>query len=463
MIRCDVLIPTADRPAALAVTLAGLAAQSARLRVVVADQSVAPAADHPAVASLLRALQVDGAEVEVHRRTERRGVAEQRDFLLGRADSAHVLCLDDDVWLRPWAVQTLQDALVELACGFVGMAVVGLSHRDDHRPEQLATFTPWDGDDVAPERIRPGDAAWRRHELHNAANPLHLAGSAPHRRAARWGRRRPGPDRAVPVLAGRGGPVPGGGGPARRDAGADPSRARGDRPGPGGRRVRRDLAAAGSVLSGSGIDDDEALVVVHPGATDPRRRWPAQRFATVAHGLAAAGARVVVVGSAPEAALVARVADAVPGAVALAGVLDLPGLAGLLARAALLVGNDSGPRHLAEAVGTRTVSVYWFGNVINAAPATRQRHRVHISWTTRCPVCNLPCVGEPFPDRCPHDVSFVADVAVDLVRDSARALLADAMADGTAEEPGAATPGSATPAGPGWAARGSAARAISPG
>ena len=175
MIRCDVLIPTADRPAALAVTLAGLAAQSARLRVVVADQSVAPAADHPAVASLLRALQVDGAEVEVHRRTERRGVAEQRDFLLGRADSAHVLCLDDDVWLRPWAVQTLQDALVELACGFVGMAVVGLSHRDDHRPEQLATFTPWDGDDVAPERIRPGDAAWRRHELHNAANPLHLA------------------------------------------------------------------------------------------------------------------------------------------------------------------------------------------------------------------------------------------------------------------------------------------------
>lgn len=241
----------------------------------------------------------------------------------------------------------------------------------------------------------------------------------------------------------------------------------------------RDLAAAGSVLSGSGIDDDEALVVVHPGATDPRRRWPAQRFATVAHGLAAAGARVVVVGSAPEAALVARVADAVPGAVALAGVLDLPGLAGLLARAALLVGNDSGPRHLAEAVGTRTVSVYWFGNVINAAPATRQRHRVHISWTTRCPVCNLPCVGEPFPDRCPHDVSFVADVAVDLVRDSARALLADAMAEGTAdamadgmadamadgtvEEPGAATPGSATPAGPGWAARGSAARAISPG
>jgi hypothetical protein len=49
-----------------------------------------------------------------------------------------------------------------------------LSYRDDHRPAELEPFEEWH-DAVLPERVRRGGAQWRRHLLHNAANPTHLA------------------------------------------------------------------------------------------------------------------------------------------------------------------------------------------------------------------------------------------------------------------------------------------------
>ncbi len=118
------------------------------------------------------------------------------------------------------------------------------------------------------------------------------------------------------------------------------------------------------------------LAVLHVGASDPRRRWPPESFARVGDALAAAGTEVVVIGAADErAAVTSTVAAMRERAVALAGVLSLPALVGLLSRAAVTVGNDSGPLHLAEAVGAATVGVYWCGNLINAGPATRTRHR----------------------------------------------------------------------------------------
>jgi hypothetical protein len=185
---CDVLIPTVDRAGALAVTLAGLAGQppGSVARVVVADQSAAPVSEHPLVAAMARTLELHGVPVELHRRPERRGVAEQRAFLLGRAGTETVLMLDDDVWLEPWAVPTMRDALARLGCGFVGMAVTGLSHHGDHRPHELVPFEAWQGP-VLPEDVRPGSPAWQRHRLHNAANPTHLAalaGATPERPVA---------------------------------------------------------------------------------------------------------------------------------------------------------------------------------------------------------------------------------------------------------------------------------------
>jgi hypothetical protein len=117
-----------------------------------------------------------------------------------------------------------------------------------------------------------------------------------------------------------------------------------------------DRAEAAAALA----EDDRPLVVLHPGANDPRRRWPVERLAMVGCELARKGARLAVVGTAAEQPLAGRLVDGLDGDAAdLAGRLGLGGLAGLLEQAILLVGNDSGPRHLAAAVGTATVAVHW--------------------------------------------------------------------------------------------------------
>ena len=172
----DVLIPTVGRVAELAVTLAGLAAQDApRFAVIIGDQSADdPVASHPSIRSMLHVLEAEGREVAVTRRAERRGLAEQRQFLLDQATAPYVLFLDDDVWLEPGALERMHSAIVELGCGFVGEAVQGLSYLGDDRPWERETFELWDGP-VLPERVRPGTAAFERWRLHNAANLVHIA------------------------------------------------------------------------------------------------------------------------------------------------------------------------------------------------------------------------------------------------------------------------------------------------
>ncbi|MGN6688631.1 MAG: glycosyltransferase [Actinomycetales bacterium] len=171
----EVAIPTADRPACLAATLTSLAGQRVRpARVVVSDQGESPAAAEPAVVAALRLLEHLGVAVDLHRHLPRRGLAEQRQHLVEATSRRELLLLDDDVLLAPAALGLMRQALVELGCGFVGMPVVGLSYRDDVRPEELADFEPWE-DRVRPERVRRSTPAWQRWRLHNAANPLHLA------------------------------------------------------------------------------------------------------------------------------------------------------------------------------------------------------------------------------------------------------------------------------------------------
>jgi hypothetical protein len=110
---------------------------------------------------------------------------------------------------------------------------------------------------------------------------------------------------------------------------------------------------------------------------------------------------------------------------ALAGTLELGRTAALFAAADVVVANDSGPRHLAQAVGAPTVGIYWFGNVVNAGPFGRRWHRVHLSFTTSCPVCGIDVTQVGWSaERCDHDVTFVADVDVDPVLADARRLMA---------------------------------------
>lgn len=169
----------------------------------------------------------------------------------------------------------------------------------------------------------------------------------------------------------------------------------------------------------------QPLVVLQPGASDPRRRWPAERFAAVGDALAERGACIAVNGSADERAVVARVIGAMRSpAIDLSDGLSLSALAALLERACLLVSNDTGPLHLAQAVGARTVGIYWFMNLLVSAPLLAAGHAHAFSVRTACPVCGR----ENLQQRCEHDASFVADVSLDEVR--ALALAAFSAATG---------------------------------
>jgi len=188
-----------------------------------------------------------------------------------------------------------------------------------------------------------------------------------------------------------------------------------------------DRAEAAAALA----EDDRPLVVLHPGANDPRRRWPVERLATVGSELARKGPRLAVVGTTAEQPLADRLLATLDGdAVDLTGRLGLGGLAGLLEQATLLVGNDSGPRHLAAAVGTATVAVHWYVSLGSYGPLYRARHRAPTSWRLHCPVCGTN--GLPEDCRPSHQASFVADVTTDDVLAEALDLLATETASESA-------------------------------
>ena len=121
-----------------------------------------------------------------------------------------------------------------------------------------------------------------------------------------------------------------------------------------------------------------AYACVHPGASVPERRWPAERFAASADALAERGLRVVLTGSPGEEAITAAVAAQMRApALDLAGRTDVGPLAALLEGARLLVSNDTGVVHIAEGVGTPSIIVSFMvgGEIERWAPLDRDRHR----------------------------------------------------------------------------------------
>lgn len=119
-------------------------------------------------------------------------------------------------------------------------------------------------------------------------------------------------------------------------------------------------AEALRILRAADVGDGEPFVVLNPGANNPAKRWPPERFAEVARDLARRGRRVLISGAPSERDVVAAVrAAADQGAVALTDLgLTIGSLKGILRRAALLVTNDTGPRHIAAAFRVPTVTLF---------------------------------------------------------------------------------------------------------
>ncbi|MCU0547959.1 MAG: glycosyltransferase family 2 protein [Leptolyngbya sp. Prado105] len=170
----DILIPTYNRPYALAVTLTSLCAQTWRdFRVIISDQTEnSDPLNSGEVKAAVCVLRSHGNAVIAHKHLPRRGMAEQRQFLLDQATAPYVLCLDDDVILEPWNIQNLLQTIQTENCGFVGSALIGLSFREDIRPHQQQ-IEFWEGT-VQPESVRSRTLEWERYRLHNAANVYHV-------------------------------------------------------------------------------------------------------------------------------------------------------------------------------------------------------------------------------------------------------------------------------------------------
>jgi lipopolysaccharide heptosyltransferase II len=126
-------------------------------------------------------------------------------------------------------------------------------------------------------------------------------------------------------------------------------------PGRARRRVRALLAD---------MDRRRPWAVVHPGATASSRCYPPELYAAAARALVRDwGWQVVFTGSAGEAPLVDAIRAAMEApARSLAGCLDLAELAALFAEAPLIVTNNTGPMHVAAAVGTPVVALYALTN-----------------------------------------------------------------------------------------------------
>lgn len=126
-------------------------------------------------------------------------------------------------------------------------------------------------------------------------------------------------------------------------------------------------------------------VVLHPGASKTARAWKEEGFVAVAKALGGrGGTAVVLTGTEEEGELCRRIAAAVPGAKDLSGRTPVGVLAALLEGAALLLGNDSGPMHLAAAVGTPVVAVFGPGSPGKTRPwLPPEKHR--------CLWAALPC------------------------------------------------------------------------
>jgi lipopolysaccharide heptosyltransferase II len=167
-----------------------------------------------------------------------------------------------------------------------------------------------------------------------------------------------------------------------------------------------DLAAARARLLRIGIDPDRPWLLLHPGASAASRRYPAGHWARAAGLLVRrAGLPVVITGSAADAALVEEIRAGCEVALpSLAGQLSLGELGAALRLAAVALANNSGPAHVAAAVGTPVVDLYALTNPQHTPWRVRSRVLFQdvpcrFCFKSTCPAGHHACLAGVEPER----------------------------------------------------------------
>ena len=182
------------------------------------------------------------------------------------------------------------------------------------------------------------------------------------------------------------------------------------------------LAAADRLLLVQGHRPGRRIVVLEPGASyGPAKCWPAQRFGALAAHLHADGDVNVVTVGLSDARVRERVVHEHAGGRVLrtAGKTpDLMTLVGLLARADLVVSNDTGPMHLAAAVGTPTLALFGATDPAVSGPLGRGVRRLIYDpepcspcFLRTCPVLGHPCLTKVGVQRVYRQARAMLDAA----------------------------------------------------
>jgi heptosyltransferase-2 len=166
-------------------------------------------------------------------------------------------------------------------------------------------------------------------------------------------------------------------------------------------------------LDRAGVDGRPLVGLAPATARGSSRRWPARSFAELAHRLRAAGLTPVVIAGPGEERLAAEVAGDVTAVAATE--VDVAGLAGVLAGLEVLVTNDSGPMHLAAAVGTRVVALFGPTDPARTAPLGEDHELLSLFLDCApclrpvCPLGHTACLNE-------LPVAEVLDAVLDVVQ-----------------------------------------------
>lgn len=144
---------------------------------------------------------------------------------------------------------------------------------------------------------------------------------------------------------------------------------------------------ASNFLTAHQINEERPLIAIHPGSPIPLKRWMPERYAELADWLIARKrAKILFVGVADEMPIITEIQRLMQAeSINIAGRTTLTQLASILHISNVFIGNDSGPMHLAAAVGTRTIGLYGPGDPTRFGPVGTKCRTIQSQ--TDCPPC----------------------------------------------------------------------------
>lgn len=151
-----------------------------------------------------------------------------------------------------------------------------------------------------------------------------------------------------------------------------------------------DRRYASAFLKDIGFDKNSLVIGFHPGAQKPFKCWPAERFIETGKRLVKEfDCSIILTGSQDEKELCEKIATQIEGAISIAGKTTLRRTAAIIEKMQLFITNDTGPMHIAFALGTPTIALF-----CPTDPRLCGPYKVEDAIVLKKPVTCDPCIGK---------------------------------------------------------------------